>query len=105
MRIRIIPIHTNGNQIIQNENPRHINLRDQQSIRLIILEIIAYIFTNIPYSIYVTYSTITANNVKTTDQIRIESFINYLVSPCLIIINNCIPFYLFFLYQVNFEMI
>jgi hypothetical protein len=77
--------------------------RDQQLIILLACEVCLYILTNSLYSINITYSAITTDVPKGLDRIRIESFIAYLSTPFLIIINNCAPFYLYFIVSSKFR--
>ena len=66
-------------------------------------EVLLYISTNLLFSINITYGAITADIVKSTDRMRIESFIGYLSTPFLIIINNCAPFYLYLCVSSKFR--
>ncbi|CAF0934314.1 unnamed protein product [Rotaria sp. Silwood1] len=77
--------------------------RDQQLLLLLICEVLLYIFTNLLYSINITYSAITSNYPKSIERIRIESFISYFSTPFLIIINNCAPFYLYLIVSSKFR--
>ena len=77
--------------------------QDQQLIILLICEVFLYIFTNCLYSINITYSAITSSEQKTTERIRIESFIAYFSTPFLIVINNCAPFYLYAIVSKKFR--
>ena len=96
-------MHRDSNQGIATETQPRISKRDQQSMMLLICEVIVYLLTNLGYSIMVTYSTITANHPKTMEQIHVELFITYLTSPFLILINNCIPFYLHLIVSSKFR--
>ena len=77
--------------------------RDQQLIVLLICEIFVYISTNLLFSINTTYAAITSNEVKSLERLRIEGFISYFATPFLIIINNCIPFYLYLMASSKFR--
>jgi hypothetical protein len=82
---------------------QRIDNRDQQLIILLICEVCLYLCTNLLYSINITYSAITSNVQKDSERIRIESFIAYFSTPFLIIINNCAPFYLYFIVSKKFR--
>jgi hypothetical protein len=61
----------------------------------LICEVVLYILTKLLYSANVTYSTITADDSKTVERRRIETFISFFATPFLVVINNCAPFYLY----------
>ncbi len=93
-------MNTDVNQV---DTQQRISKREQQSMILLICEIVVYILTNISYSLVLTYSTITAKQFKTMEQIHIELFISYLSSPFLILINNCSLFYLYLIVSSKFR--
>jgi len=78
VKIRIIPTNPNGSQWTQIENRLRINKRDQQLLSSLICEIIVYMLNNLPYCIMVIYSTITANDPKSSERIRVAIFVTYL---------------------------
>ena len=82
---------------------RNVGKRDQQLILLLISEVLLYVCTNLLYSINITYAAVTADHLKTVERIRIESFIAYLSTPFLILINNCLPFYVYFTVSSKFR--
>ena len=82
---------------------QRIGRRDQQLMLLLMCEVLLYICTNLLFSINITYSAITADQVKTLERLRIEAFVTYLSTPFLIIINNCSAFYLYLLVSVKFR--
>ena len=94
---------TGDNPTVPNEIRPRISKRNQQSMILLMVEIIVYILTNLGYSIVITYSTATGNQSKTLNRINIESFINYLASPFVVLINNCIPFYIYLIVSSKFR--
>lgn len=88
---------------VATNNQQQFGRRDQQLIVLLICEILVYISTNLLYSINITYSAITSYDVKSLERLRIEGFISYFSTPFLIIINNCIPFYLYLMVSSKFR--
>ena len=80
-----------------------IGKRDRQLLISLICEVILYVLTNLLFSVNTTYLAITASERKTMERLGIESFISYFASPFLIIINNCAPFYLYFLVSSKFR--
>lgn len=82
---------------------RRITRRDQQLMILSMSEVLLYVCTNLLFSINITYSAVTANHPKSMERIDIESFIAYISTPFLIIINNCAPFYLYLLVSGKFR--
>ncbi|CAF1063013.1 unnamed protein product [Rotaria sordida] len=111
IRTQVMPQNTTGringdypsNSTRRTINNRLFSKRDQQLILLLICEVMLYICTNLLYSINITYQAITSNDSKSTERIRIESFIAYFSTPFLIIINNCAPFYLYLIVSSKFR--
>ncbi|CAF0900850.1 unnamed protein product [Adineta steineri] len=106
IRTRIRPTNIGDNQpatITGTINQQRVGRRDQQLIILLMCEVLLYISTNLLYSINITYQAITSNDQKTSDRLRIESFISYFSTPFLIIINNCAPFYLYLCVSSKFR--
>ncbi|CAF2397154.1 unnamed protein product [Rotaria sp. Silwood2] len=111
VRARVTPSNFSGgnngdyssNSIRRTINTRLFSKRDQQLLLLLICEVFLYIFTNLLYSINITYSAITSNYLKDIERIRIESFISYFSTPFLIIINNCATFYLYLIVSSKFR--
>ena len=87
----------------QESSQRRIGRREQQLMVLLSCEVIVYICTNLLFSINITYSAITVDEAKTIDRLRIEGFISYLSTPFIIIINNCVPFYLYLIVSQKFR--
>ncbi len=88
---------------VPTANPQRVGKLDQQLILVLMCEVLVYISTNLLYSLNITYSAITSGQSKTADRIHIESFIAYLSTPFLIIINNCAPFYLYLIVSSKFR--
>ncbi|CAF0825701.1 unnamed protein product [Adineta ricciae] len=93
-----------GNNLYQQGlTSKRIGQRDQQSVLLLVCEVVLYICTNLLYSINITYSAITADISKSVERIAIEWFIAYISTPFLVIINNCAPFYLYLFVSSRFR--
>ncbi|CAF2966536.1 unnamed protein product [Rotaria sp. Silwood2] len=106
IRGRIVSRNVDNNHVkgdVIKLNRQRISRRDQQLTILIIYEVILYVITCLPFSINITYLTITSNYPKTPDRIRIESFITLFSSPFLVIINSCAPFYLYLVVSSKFR--
>lgn len=82
---------------------RNVSKRDQQLIVILISEVIFDICANLLHSINITYLAITTDHVKSPDRIQIESFIGYLSTPFLILINKCLSLYLYLAVSSKFR--
>ena len=106
MRARIHATNTAEQNMVVNviaPGKQRMGNRDQQLIILLMCEVLLYVSTNLLYSINITYSAITSNDQKSSERLRIESFISYFSTPFLIIINNCAPFYLYLCVSSKFR--
>lgn len=81
----------------------HVRRKDHDLMRMLIAEILINIFTSIPFSANLIYSTATffvAN--KSVERLEIDAFVNYL-SQFLIHLLSVAPFYLFILSSKSFR--
>jgi hypothetical protein len=81
----------------------HIQEKDRDLMRMLVAEIMVNIFTSIPFSAYLIYSTATFFVVgKSAQRLEIESFINFL-SQFFIHLLSVAPFYLFIISSKSFR--
>ena len=78
---------TNGNQPLRK--------RDQDLVRMLLVEIAFYISTTIPLTIMLVYRAFTQNVTKSSDTLLIESFVNYFTSQFLLYANNAVSFWIY----------
>jgi hypothetical protein len=77
--------------------------RDRYLMRMVIGEVIVNIFTSIPYSSYLVYSSVTYYDVnKSAQRLQIESFISFFTQFFIYLISVA-PFYLFILTSKTFR--
>lgn len=70
--------------------------RDRYLARMVVVEVVLNVLTSVPYSINLIYGAVTYSTSKTSERIRIESFITF-VTTFQIYLVSVIPFYLFLL--------
>lgn len=96
-RQRIVP-HTNIHRTIATQQANKINMksREYQISIMIIVQLCVYLITNLPFTIYLVYSAVTAFQTKSNFRLAIEKFITvivYLLSN----INFSATFYIYIL--------
>ncbi|CAF1272327.1 unnamed protein product [Rotaria sp. Silwood1] len=80
------------------EKNRSINIirkRDRDLMKMIFTEVMFYVVTTIPYSIYLIYKVITDSLIKSQQRKQIETFINYMVQSFILYFNTAVPFYIY----------
>lgn len=81
----------------------NIRRRDYHLIRIVIAQVMAIIFTSIPYSINLLYQAITYSiSNKSTERLEIETFITF-VTQFIVFLISVISFYLFLLTSKTFR--
>lgn len=86
-QLRIHPVNGQGN------NLNRIKKRDVQLVKMLIAEVIVYVFTSTSFPIFNIYSVITDNISKTSSQLAIENFVAFFGPNFLVLINPCTTFY------------
>ncbi|CAF2517097.1 unnamed protein product [Rotaria sp. Silwood2] len=79
-------------------NSQSINVirkRDRDLMKMIFTEVMFYVITTMPYSIYLIYKVITDSLIKSQQQKQIETFINYMVQSFMLYFNTAASFYIY----------
>ena len=87
--------------IITNEDPQKkastnvVRKRDRDLMKMVFIEVIFYVISTMPFSIYLIYNLITNyTTIKSKERQEIESFINYITQSFLMYFNTALPFYI-----------
>jgi len=72
-----------------------IHKKDYYLVVMLLIEVIVYFISTIPYPIHTLYMTVTRDIIKSSLRIQIESFITFLVNSFLIYINSAATFYIY----------
>jgi len=93
-------------RIRPSDNTRRLNRRDIKLIKLVLVEVIVYIFCTSTYPLMLIYMSITNNMAlnKTAEQKQIESFINYITMSLLLYLNYNTTFYVHILTSKTYRM-
>lgn len=75
---------------------RNIKSREYQISMMILVQLVVYLVSCIPFPIYLVYSTITMYDEKTSEQIALENFISF-IAYTLVYINFSATFYIYVL--------
>jgi len=92
LRRRVQP--TGGNNE-SGSSTNTIRKRDRDLIKMVFIEVMFYVISTLPFSIYLVYNLITTNLTKTKERQQIESFINYLFQSFIMYFNTALPFYIY----------
>jgi hypothetical protein len=92
LRRRVQPTAGN-NEGGSSRNP--IRKRDRDLIKMVFIEVMFYVISTLPFSIYLVYNLITSNIIKNKERQQIESFINYLFQSFIMYFNTALPFYIY----------
>jgi hypothetical protein len=77
--------------------------RDRDLIKMVFVEVMVYVVSTMPFSIYLIYKMLTDSLTKSRERQQIESFINYLVQSFLMYLNTALPFYIYILTSPSFR--
>jgi hypothetical protein len=88
MRSRVQPTRETGER-------NTLRKRDRDLMKMVLVEVMIYVISTLPFSIYLVYQMITTGYVKSKDRKQIESFINYLTQSFLMYLNTALPFYIY----------
>ena len=69
--------------------------RDRDLMKMVLVEVMIYVLSTLPFSIYLVYQLITSGYVKTKDRKNIETFINYMAQSFLMYLNTALPFFIY----------
>ncbi|CAF1284978.1 unnamed protein product [Adineta steineri] len=82
----------------RNEKIRPINIlrkRDRDLMKMVLVEVMFYVISTLPFSIYLIYRMITNDKMKSEKQNQMELFINYLTQSFMMYLNTVLPFYIY----------
>ncbi|CAF3946985.1 unnamed protein product [Adineta steineri] len=96
MRVRIQPTK-------ENISIPFLRKRDRDLLKMVFVEVIFYVISTLPFSVYLIYQMITNNSIKSEDQKQIESFINYLTQSFIMYLNTALPFYIYLATSPSFR--
>ncbi|CAF1540080.1 unnamed protein product [Adineta ricciae] len=83
MRARIKP--TDMNVPLNHPGMNNtLHKRDRDLLKMVLVEVLFYVLSTLPFSIYLVYNMITSSATKSKDRKQIESFINYMTQSFLI---------------------
>lgn len=74
---------------------RIIRKRDRDLMRMLFIEVIFYIITTMPFSVYLVYKSITDPLPKSQQRKQLESFITYMLQQFMLYFNTAVPFYIY----------
>ncbi|CAF4490184.1 unnamed protein product [Rotaria magnacalcarata] len=77
--------------------------RDRDLMKMVSVEVMIYVVSTMPFSIYLIYKMITNSFTKSREQQQIESFINYITQSFLMYLNTAMPFYIYILTSSSFR--
>ncbi|CAF3426346.1 unnamed protein product [Rotaria socialis] len=100
LRGRIQPIRDNAENKQSNIMLRK---RDRNLMKMIFVEVMIYVVSTMPFSIYLIYKIITDSFTKSLEQQQIESFINYITQSFIMYLNTAMPFYIYILTSSSFR--
>ena len=79
----------------KNSSNNILRKRDRDLIKMVLIEVMFYVLSTMPFSIYLIYKMINDHLIKTEYQINLELFINYLTQSFLMYFNTALPFYIY----------
>jgi hypothetical protein len=77
--------------------------RDRDLMKMVLVEVMIYVLSTLPFSIYLVYQMITSSYVKSKDRKQVESFINYLAQSFLMYLNTALPFFIYIATSPSFR--
>jgi hypothetical protein len=101
MRTHIQSVKPNGER-----NSCSINIlrkRDRDLMKMVLIEVMIYLITTMPFSIYLIYKMLTNNSIKSLNRIEIELFFNYLTQSFLMYLNTALSFYIYICTSSSFK--
>jgi hypothetical protein len=101
MRSRIQP--TTREMGEKNSSINTLRKRDRDLMKMVLIEVMFYVISTLPFSIYLVYQMITTNYIKSKERKQIESFINYLTQSFLMYLNTALPFYIYLATSPSFR--
>ncbi|CAF4364230.1 unnamed protein product [Rotaria sp. Silwood2] len=69
--------------------------RDRNLMKMIFIEVMFYVISTMPFSIYLIYKIITNFSTQNQERKQFESFISYIVQYFILYINTVLPFYIY----------
>ena len=69
--------------------------RDRDLIRMLLVDILVYIVTTVPLSVFLVYRIVTQESNKTRQNLQVESFINYMCQTFMMYLNTALPFWIY----------
>ncbi|CAF3960866.1 unnamed protein product [Rotaria sp. Silwood1] len=74
---------------------RRIRKRDRDLMKMIFIEVMFYVITTLPFSVYLVYKVITDPLPKNLQRKQIESFVTYMLQQFMLYFNTTVPFYIY----------
>lgn len=100
MRARIQPT-TENNQ--KNSSTNTVRKRDRGLMEMVLIEVMFYVISRMPFSIYLIYNMVSTKLVKSKERKKVESFINYMVQSFIMYFNTALPFYIYISTSPSFK--
>ena len=101
LRRRIQPLADGADR---SDSTNIIRKRDRDLMRMVFAEVIVYVISTMPFSIFLLYKFFTDNTKKSRDRAQIESFVNYLLQSFVMYLNTALPFYIFYITSPSFRL-
>jgi hypothetical protein len=77
--------------------------RDRDLIKMVLIEVMVYVISTIPFSIFLIYKMITNDYIKSQERKQIESFLHYITQSFLMYFNTVLPFYIYIFASTSFR--
>jgi hypothetical protein len=96
IRTRVAPLGNTSREIFRK--------RDREMIRMLLIEIIAYIITTVPLTVVLAYKAATQTITKSEEQKQTDIFLTYLTRVFLLYLNNGLPFWIYISTSRSFRL-
>ncbi|CAF1482246.1 unnamed protein product [Adineta ricciae] len=101
MRARITPSGENVSQ--HHPVANKLRKRDRDLLKMVLVEVLFYVLSTLPFSIFLVYKMITDDWVKSKERKQIETFINYMAQSFMMYFNTALPFYIYIFTSASFR--
>jgi hypothetical protein len=87
----------------RNQSNGMLRKRDRDLIKMVFIEVMVYVLSTLPFSIYLVYKMIIGNLQESQQRQQIESFIDYITQSFLMYLNTALPFYIYIATSPSFR--
>jgi hypothetical protein len=105
IRSRVQPTATATKEDGQKKQSTNIiRKRDRDLLKMVFIEVLFYVFSTMPFSIFLLYKLGTDyTTIKSRNRLQIESFINYMAQSFIMYLNTALPFYIYIATSASFR--